>query len=318
LLGGKVFSMNSNDPTKRISPAAIHSLKEALSSVYWYKSDLRSFLTQCLNDPGILGRLNWDDYKRNIVATLIDFLARNEEIYQGQLLRLMAEVSRITDFSHLAKLDDGATKEKNAKAAVQGLKLHIGNLTDLLAEEKEIEMRRQQAHERLMKATAVTHKLAELKKNYFELLMAEPQKRGFQLEGILKSLFELFDLDPKASFRIEGEQIDGAFTFEGTDYLLEAKWQKDLVVASELDTLAGKLSRKLDNTLGLFLSISGYSEDGVKAHSSGRRLMLLMDGSDLMAILEGRIDLIQLLLRKRREASQTGNIYLRIHEILCG
>ena len=29
-----------------------------------------------------------------------------------------------------------------------------------------------------------------------------------------------------------------------------------------------------------------------------------------------RIDLIQLLLRKRREASQTGNIYLRIHEIL--
>lgn len=86
--------------------------------------------------------------------------------------------------------------------------------------------------------------------------------------------------------------------------------------AAELDSLAGKLSRKLDNTLGLFLAINGYSGDGVKAHSSGRRLMILMDGSDLMAILEGRIDLIQLLLRKRREASQTGNIYLRIHEVL--
>lgn len=35
-----------------------------------------------------------------------------------------------------------------------------------------------------------------------------------------------------------------------------------------------------------------------------------------MAVLEGRIDLVQLLLRKRREAAQTGNIYLRIHEIL--
>jgi hypothetical protein len=44
--------------------------------------------------------------------------------------------------------------------------------------------------------------------------------------------------------------------------------------------------------------------------------MILMDGSDLMAVLEGRIDLLQLLLRKRREASQTGTIYLRIHEIL--
>lgn len=128
--------------------------------------------------------------------------------------------------------------------------------------------------------------------------------------------FELCDLDPRASFKIVGEQIDGAFTFEGTDYLFEAKWQQEFVSAADLDVLAGKLSRKLDNTLGLFLSANGFSEDGVKAHSSGRRLMILMDGSDLMAVLEGRIDLVRLLLRKRREGSQTGNIYLRIHEIL--
>jgi len=80
--------------------------------------------------------------------------------------------------------------------------------------------------------------------------------------------------------------------------------------------MAGKLSRKLENTLGLFLSIDGYSEDGVKAHSSGRRLVILTDGSDLMAVLEGRIDLVHLLLRKRRKASEAGNIYLKIHEIL--
>ncbi|MCP9469535.1 MAG: restriction endonuclease [Nitrospira sp.] len=144
----------------------------------------------------------------------------------------------------------------------------------------------------------------------------EPQKRGSRLEKVLKDLVQLFDLDPKASFRITGEQIDGAFSFEGTDYLLEAKWQREPIGAAELDGMAGKLSRKLDNALGLFLSINGYSEDAVKAHSSGRRLVILMDGSDLMAVLEGRIDLVQLLLRKRRHASETGNIYLRIHEIL--
>ena len=143
-----------------------------------------------------------------------------------------------------------------------------------------------------------------------------PQQRGFKLEKILRALFDVFDLDPKASFRITGEQLDGAFTFDATDYLLEAKWQKDLISADDLDVLAGKLSRKLENTLGLFLSINGYTPDGVAAHSSGRRLLILMDGSDLMAVLEGRIDLIQLLLRKRREASQKGNIYLKIHEIL--
>jgi hypothetical protein len=35
-----------------------------------------------------------------------------------------------------------------------------------------------------------------------------------------------------------------------------------------------------------------------------------------MGVLEGRIDLIQLLLRKRRHAAQTGNIYLRLHELI--
>ena len=91
---------------------------------------------------------------------------------------------------------------------------------------------------------------------------------------------------------------------------------KELISTEDLDAFAGKLSRKLENTLGLFLSINGFSEDAVKAHATGRRLMILMDGSDLMAILEGRIDLMELLYRKKRFAAQTGNIYLRIHEIM--
>ena len=114
------------------------------------------------------------------------------------------------------------------------------------------------------------------------------QQRGFDLEKFLKKLFDLFDLDPRAAFRISGEQIDGSFSFEGTDYLLEAKWQNKPIGANDLDSLASKLSRKLDNTLGLFVSINGFSDDAVDAHSSGGRLVVLMDGSDLMAALEGR------------------------------
>ena len=134
---------------------------------------------------------------------------------------------------------------------------------------------------------------------------------NFQQRG-----FDLFDLDPRAAFRISGEQIDGSFSFEGTDYLLEAKWQNKPIGAKDLDSLASKLSRKLDNTLGLFVSINGFSDDAVDAHSSGGRLVVLMDGSVLMAVLEGRIDLVQLHLRKRRTVAETGNIYTKIHEIL--
>jgi len=123
-------------------------------------------------------------------------------------------------------------------------------------------------------------------------------------------MFELFDLDPKASFRNTGEQIDGAFSLEGTEFLFEGKWQKDPAAIQDLDAFSGKIGRKLDNTLGLFLSINGFSQDGVKAHSTGRPVVILITGADLMAVLEERIDFVSLILRKKRHAAQTGTILL--------
>jgi hypothetical protein len=303
--------------SKKIAAAAIVALREALTNLYWYKGDLRSFLTSTLSNPALLSRLNWGDYKRNVVGDLIAFLESRQDEYQADLIRLMTEVARVDDFSHLERLEGGKQKAATARAAVRALRRLTEAHESFFNEQKRMEERRRKAYEQMLRTTAVRARLDELQKEYFNLLgSAEPQQRGYRLEKIIRALFELFDLDPRASFKIVGEQIDGAFTFEATDYLFEAKWQQEPVGAAELDVLAGKLARKLDNTLGLFLSINGFSEDGVKAHSSGRRLMILVDGSDLMAILEGRIDLIQLLLRKRREAAQTGNIYLRIHEIL--
>jgi hypothetical protein len=302
---------------KVIAPAACVALKEALSTVYWYKNDLRSFLTTTISNPALLTSLNWTDYKRNIVTQLVDYMAKRQDQYQGELIRLMSEVSRIDDYSHLEKLEGGKEKADAAHKAVAALRKHTAGHDTLVEEQRKMEERRRKAHTELLRKSAVRDGLQELNSKYLGLLSeSDPQQRGYRLEKLLRVLFELCDLDPRASFKIVGEQIDGAFSFEGTDYLFEAKWQQELVSAADLDVLAGKLSRKLDNTLGLFLSVTGFSEDGVKTHSSGRRLMLLMDGSDLMAVLEGRIDLVQLLLRKRREASQTGNIYLRIHEIL--
>lgn len=304
---------------KVIAPAAINALIEALTSIYWYKSELRSFLMNTISDTSILAKLNWAEYKRNIVATLVNSLAQHQETYQNDLLRLITEVSKINDFTHLERLEDGKEKATIAKQSVQALKSLIGVHQDLIEEQKKQEERRRVAFERSLKNQGVRNKLEEIKKEFFQLVSSDnKQTRGFKLEKIMKELFKLFDLDPKASFKIQGEQIDGAFTFESTDYLFEGKWQQELASIQDLDAFNGKLSRKLENTLGLFLSINGFSEDAVKTHLTGRKLMILMDGSDLMAVLEGRIDLIQLLLRKRRHASQTGNIYLKMHEIMGG
>ena len=41
-----------------------------------------------------------------------------------------------------------------------------------------------------------------------------------------------------------------------------------------------------------------------------------MDGNDLMAVLDHRIDFKDMLFRKRRHASDTGNIFLKFDEMI--
>ena len=86
--------------------------------------------------------------------------------------------------------------------------------------------------------------------------------------------------------------------------------------AGDLDSFSAKVQRRLENTLGLFLSMNGFSEEGIDAHSRGTPNTILMDGADLLAVLEQRIDFVSLLTRKKRHAAQTGRIFLPIHEIL--
>lgn len=302
---------------KKLNPAAIIALKEALSQIYWYKKDLRSFLTNTLENSSILANINWGDYKRNIADLIVESLARNEIRYRDELIRLFSAVAAMNDFSHLEYLDDGKDKATRARKAVEALRKYTSGYQEILDEKQHANERRTAYAEQLEMVNYFRTQLGNLNRDFSELAVsADLQGRGYRLEAILKQLFELFDLDPKASFKIEGEQIDGAFTFDGADYLFEAKWQNEFVRANALDSLASKVQRKLDNTLGLFLSINGFSPDGINAHSSGRKVLLLMDGSDLIAVLDGRIDLPELLRRKRRHAAQTGDIYMRYQDML--
>ncbi len=301
---------------KRISPAAINALKEALSTVYWYKSDLKRFLITSLGPGFVVNKLDWDDNKRNIVGRLVDSLARDEARHQAALIQLMKDVAAIDDFSHLERLDAGKFKAENAKAAVKALRYYTKSHQSTPEDQEVVARQRQLAHDKRLQIKAVSDRLEALKNEYYKLVVSTaPQQRGYALERMLHELFELFDMDPRASFKITGEQIDGAFTFENTDYLLEAKWQQELVGIQQLDAFKGKVSRKLATTLGLFLSINGFSADAVSLHSAHGSVMILMDGSDLMAVLEGRIELGALLLRKRRHAAQTGEVFLPISRI---
>lgn len=304
---------------KQLSPAAVIALKEALCSVYWYKSDLKGFLQLCLADPAILGRISWDNVKRQIASDVVDFLVTNPSTHIGDLTKICYELCRLDNFSHLSALEDAQQKIERARNAVAQLKALIEPHEDIRKEQEAIKRRQELAAAKIKSNAAIREKLCNLNLQYMNLLgSANPQSRGFELEKLMYELFNLFDLDAKASFKNMGEQIDGAFSLDGTEYLFEAKWQKELVIKADLAVFSDKVRTKLENTLGLFLSINGFSSEGVTAHQAGGTAILLMDGSDLMAILEERIDFASLLLRKKRHAAQTGNIYLTYYQMISG
>jgi len=235
----------------------------------------------------------------------------------GDLTKICYELCKLTDFSHLKLLDDGSTKVERARAAVHQLRQLVEPHQELKREQDEIKKRQEAAAQKLRENKAVRQKLESIKNKYMTLISSsDAQSRGFELERIMYELFELFDLDPKASFKNLGEQLDGAFTLDGTEYLFEAKWHKDLVNKASLAAFTDKVRTKLDNTLGIFLSINGFSQDGVAAHQAGGASIFLMDGSDLMAVFEERIDFVSLLLRKKRHAAQTGNIYISYYQMI--
>ena len=98
------------------------ALKEALSSVYWYKSDLRGFLQAVLANPSLLSQFDWNGYKRQVAADIVDYLISRPEQYLGDVTKLCYELCNFRDYSHLQTLDDGAQKAAKARQAVERLR----------------------------------------------------------------------------------------------------------------------------------------------------------------------------------------------------
>jgi hypothetical protein len=63
---------------------------------------------------------------------------------------------------------------------------------------------------------------------------------------------------------------------------------------------------KAKHVLGLLVTVGGFTDGAIKMHSQATSL-ILMDGADLYAVLDGRIALPEVLERKRRYAAETGS-----------
>lgn len=302
--------------TKRISPALLPPLKEALLHAFWYKVDLRAFVSLCLPERQLVAQLDWSGYKRNVIAVLVDTLASDQHKHFDSLLNLLIATADLADPTHLKSLEDGVKKYNVAVDALASLRSQTAPLRHYVAEKESAARRRDEERVRHAMKRGVAEQREKLKYQFFEIVKMGPQERGYALEKFLNALFDLFELNTRSSFRIAGEQIDGSFSHEGVDFIFEARWRDAKSELGDLDSFAGKIGRKLDNTLCLFLSMNGFEQSAVDSHSTHRPVMILMTGGDLMAVLDDRIDLPALIARKRRHAAQTGSVLVEASTLL--
>jgi hypothetical protein len=127
-----------------------------------------------------------------------------------------------------------------------------------------------------------------LHRQLIDLSTLEPHPRGFAFERFLKDLFDAYDLAARASIRLVSEQVDGSFVLNTETYLLEAKWVSSPVGVADLRSFNSKVEDTASWSRGLFISNSGFSDDGLVAYGRGKSIDC-MDGLDLSDMLQRRI-----------------------------
>lgn len=157
--------------------------------------------------------------------------------------------------------------------------------------------------------------LNKLRDELVALTTLEPRTRGLAFEKFLRDLFKAHGMQGQGSINLRGEQIDGSFQLDGQTYLVEAKWQNNKTGAADLHVFEGKLSQKATWTRGIFISQSGFTDEGIHAFGRGKRLVC-MDGLDLWESLSGMLALPEAIRRKVTYASQTGEIFARVRDLL--
>lgn len=147
----------------------------------------------------------------------------------------------------------------------------------------------------------------------------DPHGRGYLLQDLLNETFKLFEIPVRKSFtRNKGaEQIDGAFELSGWYYLVECRWRQALADQRDVDGLLGQVIRSGEQTMGVFLSINGWSENVPKLlKQNATKRIFLMDGHDLRTVLARALTMEELLKAKIEELNLKAEPFIGVDDIL--
>jgi hypothetical protein len=311
--------MNAKLKATRIDVRAYNALADALAVVFWNKPPLARYLRGMLRDaPELLADLDINgDTKRETAGRLVDRLLDEEAKYQAVSIALMLNLAAMDSFPNLEAQKDKAQLVTQAKRAVAELRIWTERHRALVDQHQQYAQDIAAAAEKASRNRAFSASMQELKDQFLGMHAdaSNPQARGRAFESFLNRLFGLFDLDPRAAYSLDREQIDGAFSFDTDDYIMEARWRQEPIGREHLDVFKSKISRKGKNALGLYISMSGFTSDALQEYSASTPF-ITMEGGDLMAVLDQRVPLDELLRRKKRHANETGECYFPAYRLL--
>jgi restriction endonuclease Mrr len=297
--------------SKRLSPAFIELTQDALLKAFWYKPSFRVFLQQHGISDNALAQWHGDQTKRDFMMWLWPRLVKDEK-GQSAILAMARSLAEMKHFPDLERKEDTRIRIPEAKEAVRRLREVVIAINETIRETQETARRRKAAQEEMTIHTVARQSIEKLQNSLADIaVQLGTPTGGYAFERWFYDLAIYFELDSRPGYKTEGRQIDGAITIEGTTFLIETKFTREPIDSPEIDTFMVKIESKADNTMGLFISMAGFSEGAKRTASKQRTPMLLLDHSHIYnLILQGVMTLPQVVSRIKRHASQTGSAYL--------
>jgi hypothetical protein len=288
----------------------VELVQDALLKSYWRRKAFRNVLRRNGVSESFLNGWAEDESKRQLLDRLIPALERAEK---GHIVikQLAVHLADQATFPDLMGWSDEGEKLAAAKASVAALKVYIEReRSKAEIEAARIAIREEAARQRAQKL-ASQQDLDKLQERLTELHhQAGTQAGGYAFENWFYDFVKFFDVDHRLPYKADERQIDGSITIEGTTYLVELKFTKNLTAIGNIDSFLAKVNNKADNTMGLFVSMAGYSSVAISQASKPKTPLLLLDASHIFLTLRGLWEFPELVCRLRQHASQTSEAYL--------
>jgi hypothetical protein len=301
-----------SDLASKITPRLIELTYEAALKSYWRRNALKKFLLASHVAENFVAGWSNDESKRDLLDRLFPKLQATDK-GKAVIFQMARSLSEQTTFPDLRNWEDSDQKIQEAHKAVLELKAYLKKQTEQIRSERERKEAQEQAREERAKIHRSLTDKAKLQQQLDEMHpKVGSQRGGYEFEEWFYKLLDFCEITNRTPYKSGGRQIDGSLTHEGTTYLVELKFTKDQSGVTDIDSLKAKVNNMADNTMGLMISISGYSSTAISQASGSKTTLLIMDASHLYLFLSGAMSFGEIISRVRRHASQTGEAYLPI------